>query len=111
MDESSRGHVRSSLVADKSVCVSYTLMSSKLFGEKACIDICELNLRKSLADIFVLNGCGVVRVDPIMSGSQFKRLCALHPKEKMRSHRRPFNTICTTKTTAFFSVDSWRDTW
>ena len=75
------------------------------------IDICELNLRKLLADIFVRNGCGVVRVDPIMSGSQFKRLCALHPKEKMRSHRRPFNTICTTKTTAFFSVDSWRDTW
>ena len=41
MDESSRGHVRSSLVADKSVCISYTLIGSRLFGKKACIDICE----------------------------------------------------------------------
>ena len=62
------------------------------------IDICELNLRKLLADIFVRNGCGVVRVDPIMSGSQFKHFtqrkrCAPtadRSTQSVRRRRRPF---------------------
>ena len=62
MDNSSRGHVRSSLVADKSVCLVHSDEQQAL-GEK---HLRAQNLRTSLADGFVRNGRGVVRVDHII---------------------------------------------
>ena len=45
-------------------------MSSRLVGEKACIDnIASEKPEEVISRIFVRNGCEVVRVDDIISGS------------------------------------------
>ena len=68
----------------------YNLMSSSLIGDKACINKCEQQTRRSLTDNFYM----VVQwYEWIIVRSYSTRMCALHPNENMRSRNRHYTTV------------------